>query len=465
MIRLDVAAMAERSDVSRAGRKDTDALVRAAAAGKAPAVCLIVGEPHDTHRAAQQLIEVLVPAASRSLNLEVYDGRTTPLDRILDSLRMPGFFAGTKVLWVRESGLFLSGEKKSDVAGAMFAAWQAGREKEAAEMLLSLLALAGWTDADSRNTDWASLTKTKVRDVVGEGHDAEALDQLAAIHRTALALDLRIADHADDASLLLQLVEGEAIPGTLLLFTAVAVDGRKRVVKRLQELGAVVHLEVERERSGALKRESVTELAREHAQRYGKRFDADALELVTRRTGSDAASLSNELDKVCLYVGDRPNITQADVRAVFLDMAESWIFDFTAALAERSLSKALPLLRNLLGQGEPPLRLLAMVAREVRQLLAARDAMDGPLASTWRRGTQFSAFQSRVLPAIDEATKQLFGKVHPFVLFRRFQDAERHDARRLRRALIDLADIDMRFKTGRGDPVLLLESFLIAWCR
>ena len=69
------------------------------------------------------------------------------------------------------------------------------------------------------------------------------------------------------------------------------------------------------------------------------------------------------------------------------------------------------------------------------------------------------------MPAIDDATKELFGKAHPFVLYRRFQDAERNDGRRLRRALIDLADLDLRVKLGRGDPILLLESFLVGWCR
>lgn len=458
--------MPERPEpTSGATRQGVEALVAAAVAGKAPAVCLIVGDPHDTHRAAQALIDALVPPANRSFNLEVYDGRTTALDRILDSLRTPGFFAGTKVLWVRESGLFLSGEKKSDVAETMLAAWQAGREKEAAEMLLTLLALAGWSDSDLRDTDWKTLAKSKVREVIGEGHDEEAVAQVAAIHRAALTLELRLADHGDDSATLLNVVEAEPIPSTLLLFTAVAVDGRKRVVKRLQERGGVVELKVERERSGAIKRETVADLARAHAAQFGKQFEPAALELVVRRTGSDVAALANELDKVCLYVGERKRIAEADVRAVFLDMAESWIFDFTAALAERSLKKGLPLLRSLLGHGEPPLRLLAMVVREVRLLLAARDALDGPLARVWRRGTAYPVFQSRVLPALDEATKEIFGKAHPFVVYRRLQDAERSDAPRLRRALVDLADLDLRFKSGRGDPVLLLESFLVHWCR
>jgi DNA polymerase III delta subunit len=119
----------------------------------------------------------------------------------------------------------------------------------------------------------------------------------------------------------------------------------------------------------------------------------------------------------------------------------------------------------LLAHGEPPLRLLAMIAREVRMLLVARECLDGALRGTWRGDVPFNVFQSRVLPRIDAETADAFGKAHPFVLYRRFQDAARIEARSLRLALVQLSDLDVRFKSSRGDPALLLEVFVIDWCR
>jgi DNA polymerase-3 subunit delta len=166
-----------------------------------------------------------------------------------------------------------------------------------------------------------------------------------------------------------------------------------------------------------------------------------------------------------LYVGERPAITADDVRLVFRDMAESWIFDFTGALATRQLGRALPLLHGLIAQGEPPLRLLAMLAREVRLLLLARECLDGTLRGKWRADLPFNVFQSRILPQVDAETMDAFGKSHPFVLYRRFQDAARIDGRTLRQALRQLAELDLRFKSSRGDPAMLLEVFVIDWCR
>src|SRR6185295_9640698 len=127
--------------------------------------------------------------------------------------------------------------------------------------------------------------------------------------------------------------------------------------------------------------------------------------------------------------------------------------------------RALPLLRGLFEQGEPPLRLLAMIAREVRLLLIARECLDDVLRGKWRTDIQFNVFQSRVLPHVDAETLEAFGKAHPFVLYRRFQDAVRLPGAALRTALCRLAELDARLKSSRGDPALLLEAFVIDWCR
>ena len=143
------------------------ALVRAAAAGAPKPVYLFIGEPFETTPAAQALLDALVPAAHRAFNLETYDGRTTTLSRVIDSLRTPPFFPGVKLVWVRETTVFLSGEKRADIAAALLRAWGEGREQDATEKLLTLVALAGWSDEQFRDTRWASLAKSRVREVFG----------------------------------------------------------------------------------------------------------------------------------------------------------------------------------------------------------------------------------------------------------------------------------------------------------
>lgn len=441
------------------------ALLDACRGGKPAPVIVLVGEPAETRRAAEAIVDAVVPPERRAFNLETVDGRTTPLAAVIDSLRTPAFFPGAKLVWVRETGLFLSGDKKGDVARAMLAAWEGGRRKDAAEKMATLLALAGWTTERVVESDLSAATKTALREAFGDEGSAADGGVLRAIQQELIGRDLKLAGFRDESALLQEYLDGGAMPETVLLFTTSAVDARKRIVKAVQDAGAFVELVVERERSGALTRDSVAAIAAERCAAAGKKLQRGALDLVVRRAGQDVAALGNELDKLCLYVGERPTIEDEDVRSVFLDMAESWIFDFTGAFSTRSAAKTVPLLRGLLDQGEPALRILAMVAREIRLLLLARESIDAGLQGVWRDGMTYAAFQTRVLPALDGATKAAFGRGHPFALFRRFEDAARIPAPRLRRALVDVADLDVRFKSTGTDPRLLLETFVIGWCR
>ena len=63
-------------------QKDVARLVKEAKSGKAKKVYLFAGEAFDTRAAAQALIDELVPESKRAFNLEVYDGRTTPIAKI-----------------------------------------------------------------------------------------------------------------------------------------------------------------------------------------------------------------------------------------------------------------------------------------------------------------------------------------------------------------------------------------------
>jgi DNA polymerase-3 subunit delta len=445
--------------------KEVMQLVKDAKAGKAKPVYLFAGESFDTRAAAQALLDELVPESKRSFNLETCDGRTTPITTLLDSLRTPGFFAGTKVIWVRESTLFLSGEKRGDLTESLFQDWEAGREPQAAEKLLTLVALSGWTQEQFATANWGAMSDTKLREVFGEALDNEHRAAVEAIRSAALSRDLRVGEYLDESAILLSLLESEMPPNAVLLFTASAVDGRKKLVKRIQEMGGFVALSVERERSGSLARQSIEDLVHQSAAAYGKRVDMKALEQIVRRAGHDTAMLANELEKLCLYVGERDTIREDDVRSIVIDMAESWIFDFTSALAARRAGLALKVLVGLFEQGEPPLRLLAMIAREIRLLLLARECLETQLRSRWRRNMNYNAFQSQVLPHIDEATKRAFGNAHPFVLFRRFEDAAGVSADILREAIVRLSDLDLQLKSSAGDPALLLEVFVLDWCR
>ncbi len=444
--------------------KDLDALIATATKQPRPAY-LFIGAPFQTEDLARRLIDALVPVERRSFNLERYDGRTAEMSPILDSLRMRGLFPGTKAVWVREPAFLLSRERRSDVTAALFDAWAEQRAEEAAEKLLTLAALAGWTQERFVGAEWERLSKAEISELFGrELSDAErsALDPLRA---TAAERALTVGSAADDSARLQEFLAGDAPPGAVLILTTTNLDRRKGVVKALQDAGAVVEFTWARERSGALSAGDVEQLVRDVLARDGKRPTPGAVALILRRAGADPGALAVEIEKLCLYAGDAREVTEDDVRASMRDLAESWIFDFTRALAQRQAGAALTLLRKLFEQGDHPLRLLALIHRELRLLLLARDCLTDTLAAKWTPRVQFNTFRDQLLPLLSDEQREAFGGLHPFALYQCLQNASRTSTGALQRGVLKLQQLDIKLKSSASDPRILLEGFVLELCR
>ena len=93
--------------------------------------------------------------------------------------------------------------------------------------------------------------------------------------------------------------------GNFILLTAVQVDRRTRLYKRIEEIGAAFYIGVERDRSGKVNRETLTEFIIQRLRKDGKTLDSQARELILIRASDDLRRLSQELQKLALYVGDR----------------------------------------------------------------------------------------------------------------------------------------------------------------
>jgi len=444
-------------------RSDAEALVATARQRPAP-VYLLIGEPFQTEAAARELIDLLVPPARRSFNLEIVDGRGTPIGPILDSWRTPSLLPGTKVIWVREPTLFLAGERRGEVADALFAAWEDDRATEAAEKLLVLAGLAGWSQDEFATTEWRSLTKSAATSLLGRPIGAREAEVLDALRAVCAERHLTIAGFRDDSDHLDAFLAAGAPPESVLIFTASAADRRKRVVKTIAEFGVVREFSVARERSGALSPESIDALIDQVAGRAGKRVAPAARQLLHRRAGTQAAVLASELEKLCLYVGAAASIEEGDVRASVRDLAESWIFDFTKALAQRQAASALALLRALFDQGDHPLRLLSVIARELRLMLLARDCLAGSLAGAWTPRTQYTTFRDTLLPTLRDSEREALGSLHPYVLYQCLQNASRTPAAVLQRGMLSLQRLDVACKSAAVDPRLRLEAFVLELC-
>jgi DNA polymerase-3 subunit delta len=171
---------------------------------------------------------------------------------------------------------------------------------------------------------------------------------------------------------------------------------------------------------------------------------ADALaEAITREGSIDLAVADSELEKLLTYASGRC-VTAADVALLVARVDIDRVFALLDELSDRRGAQAASILHRFLDEGEPPLRLLALVGRQFRVLALARALMD--------EGTPQTDL-GRHLP------------IPPFAVGKVARQARGFAAVELDGALRLLLQADANVKSGRMDPVLALDLFVDNVCR
>jgi DNA polymerase III subunit delta len=426
--------------------------------GKGLQVLLLLGDDLQVQETCKTLLDNLVPESERGFNLERFDGRSAPWDQIEASLNTPPFFPGKKVVWIENVPYFISREQKGELGEKVLQAWSEGKRDDAVRLLLDLLAVEGWTQEQWELAQSANSLGPLTDLLEADGTEArEDLQALLAYCRSQ-ETDLSRRRGSEEPRLATMLDHGLP-PWDFLLMTALQVDRRMRLYKRLEEMGAVLQLVMERDRSGRISRESLTEFIHQRLRQAGKTIEPQAREMILLRAGDELRGLQQELEKLLLYVGDHSPIRAQDVEMIFADHGEGWIFDLTRSIAERNAVAALSHLARLMAQGEHPLKLLGTIAGELRRLLTARQLLDGELRKHWKRGLTYQQFQQNVLK--DGAP--LLTR-NPYADYMCLQRANDFSVGELRSYLAGIYDADLRLKSTGSNPRLVMEKLILSMC-
>lgn len=436
-----------------------EALLADFRAGKGPGFVLAHGDSFRVRTACKAIVDLLVPQEKRVFNLEQIPGLSAPWEQVEVALRTPPFFDGCKVVWVENAPYFAPSERK--IGGeALLELWGEGKKEQAAKALLQLLAGAGWTEQRWESTPEASIASAAADQLSqSSGDGQEARIAIEAIVEFCRQQGWAPQPEASLAESLMAFLEEHKAPGTVLLLSAQDVDRRTRVYRKLTETGAVLDLGLERDSSGRISRDAVAAFVQEHLHSTGKKVEARAREAILERAGTELWAVHQELEKLVLFVGKEPEIKVAHVEAVFRDQSEAWVFDLTDAIGQRNAARALTYLADLLDQGEHPLRILAVIAAEVRKLLTARQLIDGELRGRWRKEMTYAQFQSRVL----ERREPLITR-SPYADYLCLQKAESFATADLLRHLRRIYLTDIRLKTSSASSRMAMERLIVEMC-
>ena len=182
-----------------------------------------------------------------------------------------------------------------------------------------------------------------------------------------------------------------------------------------------------------------------HRRVRGKQgtISSDAVTLLAALIGNDLRLLDQEIEKLLLYAGER-QVTSEDVRALVSRARETSIFDLVDRVGRRQAAESLRLLHQMLEDGEHPLYLLTMLARQVRILIQVSDLRARRLSDT-------------------EMASRL--KLHPYVVKKGLAQARNFTMAELETAHQRVVETDWAIKTGKMEDVLALDMLVVGLTR
>jgi DNA polymerase-3 subunit delta len=184
----------------------------------------------------------------------------------------------------------------------------------------------------------------------------------------------------------------------------------------------------------------------EQANNEGVKVDADAARELVDALGGDMMLISNELEKLTLYVGEKKRITLGDVETMVLAAKQRSLYELTDAISAKDRVKALEILDAILSSGdgeEAAIGHLYMLAKTFRQMLVIFERKVRDSRMLW------------------QALWQGF-RVPPFAAEDIIRQARRYQSRReLSRALRLIARADLTLRSNPPSKRMVLENLVL----
>lgn len=271
-----------------------------------------------------------------------------------------------------------------------------------------------------------------------EGDRATAADVLDEVRTPSLLGGRRVAivEDADDfISANRDLMErycSAPVEDSVLILLCNSLPRNTKLYKIVDAKGQIITCEVPK---GVAFASWITQRA---LNTYEKKIAPAAVQSLRRLLGDSAGWIDAELGKLASYIGDRPDITAADVNELTDQRREEKVFGIMDAMAGGDAAQALCLWNQVLETDRAaPGRAIAGLALKIRQMIEACDE----LAATGQ---------------VYKSAARMFMEAHD--LRRRLERIGKMELLAQQR---DLLRADLAVKTGLSSLPLAIEQFIV----
>ena len=254
--------------------------------------------------------------------------------------------------------------------------------------------------------------------------------------------------------------------GVRLLLSAGKVDKRKTFFKTLDKIGTVeIHSGWSADDRDWVNRAEMA--ARSAIRERQKEIAGEALAELVNRIGPHPRLLDSEIEKLCLYVGDRKQIEADDVAAVCTRNKTARAFALGDALGDRDLPRLLGRLDEELWEmkfdsQKSEIGLLYGLISKVRAMLLLKEMLREGWIKPEMDYNRFKAQLERV-PAEKLPSDRRFNPLalNPYVLYKALPHARKYSQDELVRAMDLLLRCNQRLVSSRLDETLVLQQALV----
>ena len=251
-----------------------------------------------------------------------------------------------------------------------------------------------------------------------------------------------------------------------LLISAGKVDKRKVFYKTLDKLGTteVFSAWSPEDKDWADRAESA---ARDALNKRQKNISEPALAELIGRAGANARHLENEIEKLCVFIGERNKIELADITAICSHNKTAKAFALGDALGDRDLLRLLKRLDEELWEtkfdkDKSEIGLLYGLIGKVRAMLLLKEM----LREGWLKETRdYNAFKNQLerVPTDKLPADRKFNPlaINPYVLYKALTQVKKYTSPELVQAMDILLRCNQRLVSSGLDETLVLQQALV----
>lgn len=235
------------------------------------------------------------------------------------------------------------------------------------------------------------------------------------------------------------------------------LDQRKAYVKQLKSANADIQIFNTTKATDKNAGENRRRIIGQFFEKSQKKISPEALNYLQEVLAGDAGVISNELEKLSCFVGNNPIITINDCEAIISRTTETVSWDFTNAVVEGNVGKALLNLGTLLEPGDMELRILSLLSNEYQKMIQTHMAMN-ELGLKKVTSQTFSSLGTEVK---EKYPDNPLLKLHPYRAFKVCESAMQINGVALADKLSAIRNTYRQLVSSASDKRIVLEQLVI----